>query len=104
MDEIVINLEDRYISVTEACHLLFAFEANLPHVMRLILYLENKQTVVFRKTSDLEEEVLNGQKHSTLTGLSIAKEKLHQFTLHTYRTKELQKRKYTCTNCAINCI
>ena len=53
VDEIVNYLEARYVSATEACYRLFAFEfhANLTHVMRLALHLEGKQTVVFRETS-----------------------------------------------------
>ena len=48
------------MSATEACYRLFAFElhANLPHVMRLALDLEGKQTVVFRESS-WQTETLN---------------------------------------------
>ena len=51
VDEILNCLEARYVSATEACHRLFAFElnANLPHVMRLALHLEGKQTVELEK-------------------------------------------------------
>ena len=76
VDEIANYLEARYVSASEACYRLFSFElhANLPHVMRLALHLEGRQSVVFRDTSDLEA-VLNGQKHSTLTGRFRANEK-----------------------------
>ena len=53
VDEIANYLEARYVSASEACYRLFSFElhANMPHVMRLVLHLEGKQSVVFRDTS-----------------------------------------------------
>ena len=76
VDEIVNYLEARYVSATESCYRLFAFElhANLPHVMRLALHLENQQSVVFSEHSDLEN-VLSRQKHTTLTGWFIANQR-----------------------------
>ena len=43
------------MSATEACYRLFAFElhANLPHVMRLALHLEDQQPVVFAESSSI---------------------------------------------------
>ena len=56
VDEIVNYLEARYVSATEACYRLFAFElhANLPHVIRLALHLEDQQPVVFAESADLD--------------------------------------------------
>ena len=58
---------------TEACYRLFAFElhANLPHVIRLALHLEDQQPVVFAESADLED-VLSRQRHTTLTGWFVA--------------------------------
>ena len=69
VDEVSNYLEARYISACEACYIIFAYDlhANLPHVMRLALYLENQQSVVFRDDADIEA-VLSVDKHSTLTG------------------------------------
>ena len=53
IDEIVFYFEAHYVSATESCYRLFAYElhSNLPHVMRLVLHLEHQQPVVF--TGDL---------------------------------------------------
>ena len=50
IDEVSKYLEARYISACEACYRIFAYDlhANLPHVMKLALQLENQQSVVFR--------------------------------------------------------
>ena len=75
-DEVANYLEARYVSATEACYRIFAFElhANFPHVMRLALHLENEQSVVFSADADLED-VLSRQKHTTLTAWFIANQK-----------------------------
>ena len=64
------------MSATEACYRLFAFElhANLPHVMRLALHLEDQQPVVFAESSSIED-VLSRQRHTTLTGWFVANRK-----------------------------
>ena len=69
-------LEARYISACEACCRIFAYDlhANLPHVMRLALHLENQQSVVFRDDADIEG-VLSVEKNSTLTGWFLANQK-----------------------------
>ena len=87
VDEIVNYLEARYVSVTESCCRVFAFElhANLPHVMRLALHLENQQSVVFSEHSDLEN-VLSRQKHTTLTGWFIANQRFPSSRDITYTT------------------
>ena len=66
-------LEARYISACEVCYGIIAYDlhANLPHVMRLALHLENQQSVVFRDDDDTEA-VLSVDKHSTLTGWFLA--------------------------------
>ena len=68
-DEFANYLEARYISATESCHRIFAFElhANMPHVMRLAIRPENQQSVVFSANADLED-ILSKQRHTTLTG------------------------------------
>ena len=85
VDEVVNYLEARYVSATEACYRLFAYElhANLPHVMRLALHLENHQSVVFTEDSDLED-VLGRQRHTTLTGWFVANQKYHTARQLTY--------------------
>ena len=84
VDEIANYLEARYVSASEACYRLFSFElhANLPHVMRLALDLEGRQSVVFRDTADLEA-VFNGQ-NSTLTGWFRVNEKFPSAHCITY--------------------
>ena len=74
VDEIVNYLEARYVSATESCYRLFAFElhANLPHAIRLALHLEDQQPIVFAENPDLED-VLSRQRHTTLTGWFVAK-------------------------------
>ena len=44
VDEVSNYLEARYISACEACYIIFAYDlhANLLHVMRLALHLENQ--------------------------------------------------------------
>ena len=76
VDEIVNYLEARYVSATEACYRPFAFElhANLPHVIRLALHLEDQQPVVFAESADLEDVFIR-QKHTTLTGWFVANRK-----------------------------
>ena len=76
VDEVSNYLEARYISACEACYIIFAYDlhANLPHVMRLALHLENQQSVVLRDDADIEA-VLSVDKHSTLTGKFLANQK-----------------------------
>ena len=56
VDEVSNYLEARYIYACEACYRIFSYDlhANLPHVMRLALHLENQQSVVFRDDADIE--------------------------------------------------
>ena len=72
-DEVANYLEARYISATESCYQIFAYElhANMLHVMRLALHLENQQSVVFSANVDLED-ILSKQRHTTLTGWFVA--------------------------------
>ncbi len=69
VDEVVNYLEARYVSATESCYRLFAFElhANLPHVIRLALHLQDKQPVIFGEHADLED-VLSRQRILLLQG------------------------------------
>ena len=64
------------MSATEACYRLFAFElhANLPHVIRLALHLEDQQPLVFAENAAIED-VLSRQRHTTLTGWFVANRK-----------------------------
>ena len=57
VDVIVNYLEARYVSATDSCYRLFAYELHgyLPHVMRLALHLEHHQPIVFTGDSDLQE-------------------------------------------------
>ena len=73
VDEVSNYLEARYVSASEACYRIFAYElhANFPHVMRLALHLENQQSVVFGDHSDIPD-ILSVEKHSTLTGWFVA--------------------------------
>ena len=68
VDEISNYLEGRYVSATEACYRIFAYDlhANLPHVLRLAVYLENKQPVYFSEQAELKD-VLSKQRDTTLT-------------------------------------
>ena len=76
LDEIVNYLEARYISATESCYRLFAYElhANLPHVIRLALHLEDQQSVFFSENAAIED-VLSRQRDTTLTGWFVANRK-----------------------------
>ena len=73
VDEVSNYLEARYVSASEACYRIFAYElhANFPHVMRLTLHLENQQSVVFGDHSDIPD-ILSVEKHCTLTGWFVA--------------------------------
>ena len=84
-DEVANYLEARYISATVSCDRIFAYElhANMPHVMRLALHLENQQSVVFSATADLED-ILSKQKHTTLTGWFVANSKFPSARAITY--------------------
>ena len=66
------------MSATEACYRIFAYElhANLPHVLRLALHLENQQPVYFPEQAELDD-VLSRQRHTTLTGWFIANQEFH---------------------------
>ena len=72
-DEIVNYLDSHYVSATESCYRLFAYElhANLPHVMRLALHL---QPALFTGDSDLQED-LRRQRDTTFTGWILANQK-----------------------------
>ena len=47
VNEISQYLEGRYVSATEACYRIFAYElhANMPHVLRLALHTKDRQPV-----------------------------------------------------------
>ena len=64
------------MSATESCYRLFAYDlhANLPHVIRLALYLEDQQSVVFAENAAIEG-VLSRQRDTTLTGWFVANRK-----------------------------
>ena len=64
------------MSATESCYRLFAFEfhANLQHVIKLALHLEDQQPVVLTENVD-QEDVLSRQRHTTLTGWFVANRK-----------------------------
>ena len=66
------------MSATEACYRIFAYElhANLPHVLRLALHLENQQPVYFPEQAELDD-VLSRQRHTTLTGWFVANQAFH---------------------------
>ena len=59
------------MSATEACYRIFAYElhANLPHVLRLALHLENQQAEL--------DDVLSRQRNTTLTGWFVANQEFH---------------------------
>ena len=68
----------KYVSATEACYRIFAYElhANLPHVLRLALHLKNQQPVYFPEQVELDD-VLSRQRHTTLTGWFVANQEFH---------------------------
>ena len=78
VDEISTYLDARYVSATEACYRIFAYEhhANLPHVLRLALHLENQQPVYFPEQAELDD-VLSRQRHTTLPGWFVANQEFH---------------------------
>ena len=57
VDEVSHYLEARYVSASEACYRILAYElhAKFPHVMRLALHLENQQSVVFGDHSNIPD-------------------------------------------------
>ena len=74
VDEMCVDyLEGRYVSATEACYRIFAYDlhANLPHVLRLAVHLENKQPVYFSEQAELKD-VLSKQRDTTLNGWFVA--------------------------------
>ena len=83
VDEVSNYLEARYVSASEACYRIFAYElhANFPHVMRLALHLENQQSVVFGDHSDIPD-ILSVEKHPTLTGWFVANLKFRSARSH----------------------
>ena len=85
VDEISNYLEGRYVSATEACYRIFAydFHANLPHVLRLAVHLENKQPVYFSEQAELKD-VLSKQRDTTLTGWFVANQSFHSAKEITY--------------------
>ena len=77
VNEVCNYFEACYVSASHPCYRIFAYElhANFQHMMRLALHLENQQSVVFGDHSDIPD-VLSVEKHSTLTGWSVAN---HEF-------------------------
>ena len=66
------------------CDRTFAYElhANLPHVLRLALHLENQQQVYFPEQAELDD-ALSRQRHNTLTcGLLQTRDSITLGRLH----------------------
>ena len=85
VDEISNYLEGRYVSATEARYRIFAYDlhANLPHVLRLAVHLENQQPVYFSEQAELKD-VLSKQRDTTLTGWFVANQSFHSAREITY--------------------
>ena len=78
VNEISQYLEGRYVSATEACYRIFAYElhANMPHVLRLALHTKDRQPVYFSEQDDLEDVLSRPVKYTTLTGWFLANQTL----------------------------
>jgi len=68
-DEVQNYLDGRYVSVSEACHQLFAFDLHdmHPNVYRLAVHLPNEHTTYFLKGTTVGE-VMMCNNSTTLTG------------------------------------
>ena len=74
VNEISQYLECRYMSATEACYRIVAYElhANMPHVLRLALHTKDRRPVYFSEQDDLEDVLSRPVKNTTLTGRFLA--------------------------------
>ncbi len=68
-DEVQNYLNGRYVSASEACHLLFAFDLHgmHPNVYRLTVHLPNEQTTYFTEGTTVGEAMMHNNS-TTLTG------------------------------------
>jgi hypothetical protein len=68
-DEIQNYLDGRYVSASEACHRLFAFDLHdmHPNVYRLAVHLPNEQTTYFPEGTTVGEAMMRNNS-TTLTG------------------------------------
>jgi len=68
-DEVQNYLDGRYVSASEACHRLFAFDLHdmHPNVYRLAVHLPNEQTTYFPKGTTVGEAMMHSNS-TTLTG------------------------------------
>jgi hypothetical protein len=59
-DEVQNYLDGRYVSASEACHRLFAFDLHdmHPNVYRLVVHLPNEQTTYFPKGTTVGEAMM----------------------------------------------
>jgi len=67
-DEIQNYLDGRYVSASEACHRLFAFDLHgmQPNVYRLAIHLPNEQTIYFPEGTTVKEAMMRNNS-TTLT-------------------------------------
>jgi len=68
-DEVQNYLDGRYVSASEACHRLFAFDLHdmHPNVYRLVVHLPNEQTTYFPEGTTIGEAMMRNIS-TTLTG------------------------------------
>ncbi len=68
-DEVQNYLNGRYVSASEACHRLFAFDLHgmHPNVYRLVVHLLNEQTTYFPEGTMVGEAMMRNNS-TTLTG------------------------------------
>jgi hypothetical protein len=68
-DEVQNYLDGRYVSASEACHRLFAFDLHGMHlnVYHLVVHLPNEQTTYFPEGTTIEEAMMHNNS-TTLTG------------------------------------
>jgi len=68
-DEVQNYLDGRYVSASEACHRLFAFDLHgmHPNVYRLVIHLPNEQTTYFPEGTMVREAMMRNNS-TTLTG------------------------------------
>jgi hypothetical protein len=66
-DEIKIYQDGRYVFASEASHRLYGFDLHKehPNVVRLVVHLKGRQTILFQKGTDAAT-VLNRNPHTTL--------------------------------------
>jgi hypothetical protein len=68
-DEVQNYLDGRYVSASEACHRLFAFDLHgmHPNIYRLAVHLPNEQTIYFPEGTTVGEAMMHN-KSTTLIG------------------------------------